>query len=506
MWIRHSTSSTAWSAWTRLATTDDIPTLSTLGAAPANVTLTATSNTDTTTTTPAVASGTVASVMQTIWAKIRSVVNSLAGKENTIAAGTTAQYWRGDKTWQTFPTIPAAASNGTLTIQRHGVSAGTFTANQSTNTTINITAPTWAEVTGKPTTFDPTSHASTATTYGQGTQTNYGHLKQTATARTAAATSDTLSLGSSFGQYALSVTHMGTQASIDLNNFTAYGDFLFYTVTTRTNFPTLPSGANTSNPSFCLEVRQFGYDANNVRQKLAMRGAASNTTFNAEFTRQRNNGTWTSWVQTATTADIPTLSTLGAAPANISLTAETGTGTDTATGAISSGTVQSVMQTVWNKIRQLTNVINSKQNTITSTGTTNLLTAPVSSGSNPGTKAMSDFLASPAAQTANRRLLLAPATKGNAPDMLAAPTVVGTVPTFDGSSIIWQRPGGSTTLTAPLIINGYPVWIFLDDANVARYGEWMAYEAGTYLIIAVGGGGIDCRNAHVSAGRGSAGF
>jgi len=42
--------------------------------------------------------------------------------------------------------------------------------------------------------------------------------------------------------------------------------------------------------------------------------------------------------------------------------------------------------------------ISCKQNTITSTGTTNLLTAPASSGGNPGTKAISDFLASPAAQ------------------------------------------------------------------------------------------------------------
>jgi hypothetical protein len=29
------------------------------------------------------------------------------GGEPTIAAGTTSQYWRGDKTWQTFPTIPS---------------------------------------------------------------------------------------------------------------------------------------------------------------------------------------------------------------------------------------------------------------------------------------------------------------------------------------------------------------------------------------------------------------
>ena len=52
-----------------------------------------------------------------------------------------------------------------------------------------------------------------------------------------------------------------------------------------------------------------------------------------------------------------------------------------------------------------------------------------------------------------------------------------------------QRDGGPTTLTTHIVINGYPVWVFLDDPNVARHGEWMVYEAGTYLIIAVGGGG-----------------
>ena len=30
---------------------------------------------------------------------------AISGKEPTITAGTTSQYWRGDKTWQTFPTI-----------------------------------------------------------------------------------------------------------------------------------------------------------------------------------------------------------------------------------------------------------------------------------------------------------------------------------------------------------------------------------------------------------------
>ena len=41
-----------------------------------------------------------------------------------------------------LPTIPAAANNGMLTIQKNGTTVETFTANQSTNTTANITVPT----------------------------------------------------------------------------------------------------------------------------------------------------------------------------------------------------------------------------------------------------------------------------------------------------------------------------------------------------------------------------
>ena len=40
------------------------------------------------------------------------------------------------------PTIPAAANNGTLTIQKNGTKVQTFTANQSSSVTANITVPT----------------------------------------------------------------------------------------------------------------------------------------------------------------------------------------------------------------------------------------------------------------------------------------------------------------------------------------------------------------------------
>jgi hypothetical protein len=39
------------------------------------------------------------------------VVSGIAGKENTIAAGTTSQYWRGDKTWQALDKAAVGLSN-----------------------------------------------------------------------------------------------------------------------------------------------------------------------------------------------------------------------------------------------------------------------------------------------------------------------------------------------------------------------------------------------------------
>lgn len=44
---------------------------------------------------------------------VRTVVNDITDSyEDLITAGTTSQYWRGDKTWQTFPTLTIT---GTLT-------------------------------------------------------------------------------------------------------------------------------------------------------------------------------------------------------------------------------------------------------------------------------------------------------------------------------------------------------------------------------------------------------
>jgi hypothetical protein len=53
-----------------------------------NVSLAATSNTDTTTSTSAISSAAAGTVLQTMWNKIRSVVNALANKQDKLTAGT----------------------------------------------------------------------------------------------------------------------------------------------------------------------------------------------------------------------------------------------------------------------------------------------------------------------------------------------------------------------------------------------------------------------------------
>jgi len=80
--------------------------------------------------------------------------------------------------------------------------------------------------------------------------------------------------------------------------------------------------------------------------------------------------------------------------------------------------------------------ISGKQDKITATGTTNLLTAPNVAGEQPGAKAISDLMASPAAQTANTQLLVAPNTKGATPglkaisDFIASPAAATTADAY----------------------------------------------------------------------------
>ena len=64
--------------------------------------------------------------------------NSLSNKPNLATVATTGNY----NDLSNKPSIPAAANNATLTIMRNGYSVGTFTANASSNKSIDISVPT----------------------------------------------------------------------------------------------------------------------------------------------------------------------------------------------------------------------------------------------------------------------------------------------------------------------------------------------------------------------------
>lgn len=110
----------------------------------------------------------------------------------------------------------------------------------------------------------PTSHASSATTYGEGTNVNYGHVRLSSpmTAATSQAS------GTNDSRCAEGYRYI-SQTSVNLNYFTEEGHFTLYNVTTRTNFPTEVTVPST--PAYYLEVKRM-YSASAVVQVLYVRG------------------------------------------------------------------------------------------------------------------------------------------------------------------------------------------------------------------------------------------
>ena len=79
-----------------------------------------------------------------ILGKIKKYFSDLKDLAFIAKDGTSStKYLRGDGTWQAFPTI----GNGTLTVKQNGTSKGTFTANQSTAATVELTDTTYSDAT-----------------------------------------------------------------------------------------------------------------------------------------------------------------------------------------------------------------------------------------------------------------------------------------------------------------------------------------------------------------------
>jgi hypothetical protein len=105
---------------------------------------------------------------------------------------------------------------------------------------------------------------------------------------------------------------------------------------------------------------------------------------------------------------------------DVALTAETGTGADTTTPAVASGAVATVLQTIWNKIRQVANAAMDAANIVTGT-------LPIARGGT-GLSAANSVLTNLASTTAATTFAAAP-----------RPGVTGTLPVANGGT-------GQTTL------------------------------------------------------------
>ena len=172
------------------------------------------------------------------------------------------------------PTIPTV-NNATLTIQKNGTSAGTFTANASANKTINITVPT-----------DNNELAN-----GAGYITSAGSITGNAATATKATSADKLTTarninGVAFdGSKAITITANPTSNQLtnaNLNDCQTPGFYFGGGNNTCTNKP-----SNVDAFGLIVYKTASGY----ITQELT----EGNTTPGKKYIRQYNNSTWSSW-------------------------------------------------------------------------------------------------------------------------------------------------------------------------------------------------------------------
>lgn len=89
----------------------------------------------------AAAIGDDANYASTISTSISNINSSLSGKENSITSGTTGQYWRGDKSWQTLDKTSVGLSNVENTVLSTWAGSTNIT---TLGTVTNVTSPTAA--------------------------------------------------------------------------------------------------------------------------------------------------------------------------------------------------------------------------------------------------------------------------------------------------------------------------------------------------------------------------
>lgn len=117
--------------------------------------------------------GTSANASQhTINQSIDNIVGNLTGADiiKVVTALPTASA-------STMNALYLLSSNSQYDIYITVESSGSYAWEKLDDDVLSDLSIAWSDVTGKPSSFTPTSHSSTATTYGVGTSSNYGHNK-----------------------------------------------------------------------------------------------------------------------------------------------------------------------------------------------------------------------------------------------------------------------------------------------------------------------------------------
>lgn len=160
--------------------------------------------------------------------------------------------------------------------------------------------PYWYDVQSKPSSFTPSSHASTSTTYGAASNTNYGHTRISNSGSTTMSSTSTTDSGARAEAYK---TVYNT--SCDLNNYITEGSWSFDSLTSATNFPSELTWTGKLNSSH-LTVKVMYYRSSTdwlVQQKLV------HTVLNTEYVRSGmysgSSATWNKWQKIEVEEEIP---------------------------------------------------------------------------------------------------------------------------------------------------------------------------------------------------------
>jgi hypothetical protein len=249
-----------------------------------------------------------------------SVQTQLSAKEPTITAGTTNQYWRGDKTWQSFSSDIRASVSASSPLTYSVITGiiGIDTANTSTNGA--LTSADWNTFSTAATTTSAATNANTASTIVKrdasgnfaagtitanltGTSTNATNVATTATDTTNAPFFPTFVSSSSSGNQGVSTaTGLTFNPSTNTLTTTTFSGALSGNATTATNaggFTGSLAGDVTGAQGTTAVASVGGVTAANVAAGANLANAATNANTASTIVKRDASGNFTAGTITA---------------------------------------------------------------------------------------------------------------------------------------------------------------------------------------------------------------